>query len=136
MAQSGSTTQLTATAADRLVTRLVRLSTTSRTGSANTTLAWRRSARKPPPLVRSISVTKGANRRAAARRSNEEIYIGTLDPHRMIDLEKLEGLRAIGVTRSCVGRSALADCTSLGKVLLATSDPDWLEEVLKRTPES
>ncbi|HCG02070.1 MAG TPA: IclR family transcriptional regulator [Chloroflexi bacterium] len=63
-------------------------------------------------------------------RTRETVHLAALDGRRIIYLEKLEGLHAIGLMSSRVGRTAPAHCTALGRVLLA-SNPQAAEEILK-----
>lgn len=52
-------------------------------------------------------------------RTRETVHLAALDGRYIIYLEKLEGLHAIGLMSSRVGRKAPAHCTALGRVLLA-----------------
>lgn len=67
---------------------------------------------------------------ALRNRTRETVHLAALDGRRIIYLEKLEGLHAIGLMSSRVGRTAPAHCTALGRVLLA-SNPQSAEEILK-----
>jgi IclR family acetate operon transcriptional repressor len=49
----------------------------------------------------------------------ETVHLGVLDDMEIVYLEKLEGLHAIGLMSSRVGRRAPAHCTGLGKALMA-----------------
>jgi IclR family KDG regulon transcriptional repressor len=60
----------------------------------------------------------------------ETVHLGVLDGMEIVYLEKLEGLHAIGLMSSRVGRRAPAYCTGLGKALLAHSDPNFIQENL------
>ena len=62
----------------------------------------------------------------------ETVHLGVLDALEIVYLEKLEGLHAIGLMSSRIGRRAPAHCTGLGKVLLAFSDPAYLEANIDR----
>jgi len=63
-------------------------------------------------------------------RTRETVHLAALDGRHIIYLEKLEGLHAIGLMSSRVGRTAPAHCTALGRVLLAFN-PEATEEILK-----
>src|SRR6266571_2322866 len=62
-------------------------------------------------------------------RTRETVHLAALDGRHIIYLEKLEGLHAIGLMSSRVGRTAPAHCTALGRVLLAFN-PDAAEAIL------
>jgi DNA-binding IclR family transcriptional regulator len=62
----------------------------------------------------------------------ETVHLGVLDELEVVYLEKLEGLHAIGLMSSRVGRRAPAHCTGLGKALLAYSTPDYIQENLDK----
>jgi len=62
-------------------------------------------------------------------RTRETVHLAALDGRHIIYLEKLEGLHAIGLMSSRVGRTAPAHCTALGRVLLAFN-PEAAEEIL------
>jgi DNA-binding IclR family transcriptional regulator len=49
----------------------------------------------------------------------ETVHLGILDSHEIVYLEKMPGLRAIGLMSSRVGGRAPAHATAIGKVLLA-----------------
>jgi DNA-binding IclR family transcriptional regulator len=63
-------------------------------------------------------------------RTRETVHLAALDGRHIIYLEKLEGLHAIGLMSSRVGRTAPAHCTALGRVLLAFN-PDRAEAILE-----
>ena len=63
-------------------------------------------------------------------RTRETVHLAALDGRHIIYLEKLEGLHAIGLMSSRVGRTAPAHCTALGRVLLAFN-PEAAEEILE-----
>jgi IclR family transcriptional regulator, KDG regulon repressor len=67
--------------------------------------------------------------------SKETVHLAALDGRRVIYLEKLEGLHAVGLMSSRVGRTAPVHCTALGKALLAFGDGDAEEDVLSRKLE-
>jgi IclR family transcriptional regulator, KDG regulon repressor len=67
--------------------------------------------------------------------SKETVHLAALDGRRVIYLEKLEGLHAVGLMSSRVGRTAPVHCTALGKTLLAFGDGDAEEDVLSRKLE-
>ena len=54
----------------------------------------------------------------------EAVHLAVLSDMEVVYLEKLEGLRAVGIMSSRVGASAPSHCTGLGKALLAYADPD------------
>jgi DNA-binding IclR family transcriptional regulator len=60
----------------------------------------------------------------------ETVHLGVLDDMEIVYLEKLEGLHAIGLMSSRVGRRAPAHCTGLGKALMAHSPPGFFQENL------
>jgi DNA-binding IclR family transcriptional regulator len=60
----------------------------------------------------------------------ETVHLGVLDGMEIVYLEKLEGLHAIGLMSSKVGRRAPAYCTGLGKALLAHCDPSFIQDNL------
>ncbi len=68
-------------------------------------------------------------------RTRETVHLAALYGRHIIYLEKLEGLHAIGLMSSRVGRTAPAHCTALGRVLLAFN-PEATEEILKGTLEA
>jgi DNA-binding IclR family transcriptional regulator len=64
--------------------------------------------------------------------TSETVHLAVLDGMEVVYLEKLEGLHAIGLMSSRVGRRAPAYCTAVGKALLAQeewndirSNTDW-----------
>jgi DNA-binding IclR family transcriptional regulator len=63
--------------------------------------------------------------------TKETVHLAVLDELEIIYIEKLEGLHAIGLMSSRVGRRAPAYCTGIGKVLLAQTDPEQLDNQLK-----
>ncbi len=58
----------------------------------------------------------------------ETVHLAVLDGMEIVYLEKLEGLYAIGLMSSRVGRRAPAYCTGVGKALLSQIDPDFILE--------
>ncbi len=62
----------------------------------------------------------------------ETVHLGVLDDMEIVYVEKLEGLHAIGLMSSRVGRRAPAYCTGLGKALLAHCDPSFLQEKIEQ----
>jgi DNA-binding IclR family transcriptional regulator len=62
----------------------------------------------------------------------ETVHLGVLDDMEVVYLEKFEGLHAIGLMSSRVGRRAPAYCTGLGKALLAHCDPDFIQDKIKQ----
>jgi DNA-binding IclR family transcriptional regulator len=67
--------------------------------------------------------------------SKETVHLAALDRRRVIYLEKLESLHAVGLMSSRVGRTAPAHCTALGKALLAFADEGAEEDVVSRKLE-
>ena len=63
-------------------------------------------------------------------RTRETVHLAALDRRHIIYLEKFEGLHAIGLMSSRVGRTAPAHCTALGRVLLAFN-PDAAASILE-----
>lgn len=57
----------------------------------------------------------------------ETVHLGVLADMDVVYLEKLEGLHAIGLMSSRVGRRAPAYCTGLGKALLAHTSPGYVQ---------
>jgi IclR family acetate operon transcriptional repressor len=62
--------------------------------------------------------------------TKETVHLGVLDDMEIVYLEKLEGLYAIGLMTSRVGRRAPAYCTGLGKALMAHAPPGYMQENL------
>ena len=62
----------------------------------------------------------------------ETVHLGVLDDMEIVYLEKLEGLHAIGLMSSRVGRRAPAYCTGLGKALLAHSNPNFIQDNIEQ----
>ena len=60
--------------------------------------------------------------------TSETVHLAVLDGMEIVYLEKLEGLHAIGLMSSRVGRRAPAYCTGVGKALLSQQDPDSVLE--------
>jgi len=60
--------------------------------------------------------------------TKETVHLAALDGMEVVYLEKLEGLHAIGLMSSRVGRRAPAYCTGLGKALLSHKDPEAILE--------
>ena len=60
--------------------------------------------------------------------TKETVHLAVLDGMEIIYLEKLEGLHAIGLMISRVGRRAPAYCTGVGKALLSQVDPEIILE--------
>ena len=62
----------------------------------------------------------------------ETVHLGVLGDMEIVYLEKLEGLHAIGLMSSRVGRRAPAYCTGLGKALLAHSNPNFIQDNIEQ----
>ncbi len=60
--------------------------------------------------------------------TSETVHLAVLDGMEIVYLEKLEGLFAIGLMSSRVGRRAPAYCTGVGKALLSQIDPNFILE--------
>jgi len=60
--------------------------------------------------------------------TKETVHLAALDGMEVVYLEKLEGLHAIGLMSSRVGRRAPAYCTGLGKALLSFKDPEFIRK--------
>ena len=60
----------------------------------------------------------------------ETVHLGVLDDMEIVYLEKVEGLHAIGLMSSRIGRRAPAYCTGLGKALLAHTSPDNIQDYM------
>lgn len=58
--------------------------------------------------------------------TKETVHLAVLDENEIIYLEKLEGLFAIGIMSSRVGKRSPAYCTGIGKALLAYEDSDHI----------
>lgn len=54
----------------------------------------------------------------------EAVHLAVLSDMEVVYLDKLEGLRAVGIMSSRVGSNAPSHCTGLGKALLAYADLD------------
>ena len=64
---------------------------------------------------------------------DETVHLGVLDDElRVVYLEKLETMQAVGIMMSRVGRTAPPHCTGLGKALLAWQDGDVAAALLER----
>ncbi|GMQ77778.1 MAG: IclR family transcriptional regulator [Anaerolineae bacterium] len=63
--------------------------------------------------------------------TKETVHLAALDGIEVVYLEKLEGLHAIGLMSSRVGRRAPAYCTGVGKALLSHIDPEFILENMK-----
>jgi DNA-binding IclR family transcriptional regulator len=70
--------------------------------------------------------------RALRDETMETVHLGVLDQFEIVYLEKLEGLHAIGLMSSRIGRRAPAFCTGLGKALLAYSNPGDIQANLEK----
>jgi DNA-binding IclR family transcriptional regulator len=64
-------------------------------------------------------------------KTKETVHLAVLDGLEIIYIEKLEGLHAIGLMSSRVGRRAPAYCTGIGKALLAQTEPERLATLLE-----
>ncbi len=62
--------------------------------------------------------------------TKETVHLGVLDDMEIVYLEKLEGLYAIGLMSSRVGRRAPAYSTGLGKALMAYTPPGFIQDKL------
>ncbi|MDW7755819.1 MAG: IclR family transcriptional regulator [Brevefilum sp.] len=60
--------------------------------------------------------------------TKETVHLAVLDDMEVIYIEKLEGLHAIGIMSSRVGKRAPAYCTGVGKMLLSHVDPQILAQ--------
>ena len=58
--------------------------------------------------------------------TSETVHLAVLEGMEIVYLEKLEGLHAIGLMSSRIGRRAPAYCTGVGKALLSQQDPDTI----------
>jgi DNA-binding IclR family transcriptional regulator len=58
--------------------------------------------------------------------TKETVHLAVLDEIEIIYLEKLEGLFAIGIMSSRVGKRAPAYCTGIGKALIAYEDSELI----------
>ncbi len=56
--------------------------------------------------------------------TSETVHLGVLDQMEVVYLEKLQGLHAIGLMSSRVGGRSPAQCTGLGKAMLAYQDQE------------
>lgn len=54
----------------------------------------------------------------------EAVHLAVMNDMEVVYLEKLEGLRAVGIMSSRVGAGAPSHCTGLGKAMLAYADPE------------
>jgi len=55
-------------------------------------------------------------------KTGESVHLGILDKMEVLYIEKLQGLHAIGLMASALGRRSPTYCTGLGKVLIAYED--------------
>jgi len=60
--------------------------------------------------------------------TSETVHLALLDGMEIVYIEKMEGLHAIGLMSSRVGRRAPAYCTGVGKALLSQQDPETILE--------
>jgi len=60
--------------------------------------------------------------------TSETVHLAVLDGMEVVYIDKLEGLHAIGLMSSRVGRRAPAYCTGVGKALLSQQDPERVRE--------
>lgn len=60
--------------------------------------------------------------------TGESVHLGILDKMEVIYIEKLQGLHAIGLMSSAVGRRSPAYCTGLGKALIAHEDHEKIRQ--------
>jgi DNA-binding IclR family transcriptional regulator len=142
LAQICSQTRLTPSTAYRLVSNLVRLGYLSANGGADYRLG------SSVLRLAGVAISQLDLRQKAAPamerlrdETKETVHLATLDGQRIIYLEKLEGLYAIGMTGSRVGKTAPAHCTALGKVMIATGDEAQRDRILRgklqpATPQS
>jgi DNA-binding IclR family transcriptional regulator len=65
--------------------------------------------------------------------TGETVHLGVLDRMEVVYLEKLQGLHAIGIMSSRVGRRSPTYCTGLGKVLIAYEDSEAIRSHFERT---
>ena len=64
--------------------------------------------------------------------TTETVHLGILDKMEVVYLEKLHGLHAVGLMSSRVGGRSPAYCTGLGKVLLAYTDSELVQDYFKQ----
>jgi DNA-binding IclR family transcriptional regulator len=142
LTQISARTRLTPSTAYRLVTNLVRLGYLSPNGRSDYRLG-----NSVLRLAGTVLTQLDLRRKAAPALERlrdevkETVHLATLDDQRIIYLDKLEGLYAIGMTGSRVGKTAPVHCTALGKVMVAMGDEAQRTRILRselkpQTPRS
>ena len=125
-------TGLTPSTAYRLVANLVRLGYLAPNGRSEYRLGSSTLRLAGAALAQLDLRTKAVPAMGRLRdETRETVHLAILDDRRIIYLEKLEGLHAIGMMGSRVGRTAPVHCTALGKVLVAMGDEAHRERVLR-----
>lgn len=125
LTQISSRTRLTPSTAYRLVTNLVRLGYLSADGRSDYRLG-NSVLRLAGAVLTQLDLRQKAAPALERLRdeSKETVHLATLDDQQIIYLDKMEGLYAIGMTGSRVGKTAPAHCTGLGKVMIAMGDEE------------
>ncbi len=84
-------------------------------------------------FLRSIDIRKEALPELEKIRdlTSETVHLGILDQMEVVYLEKLQGLHAIGLMSSRVGGRSPAQCTGLGKAMLAYQDQEKVRAYFK-----
>jgi IclR family transcriptional regulator, KDG regulon repressor len=65
--------------------------------------------------------------------TGETVHLGILDNMEVVYLEKLQGLHAVGIMYSRIGRRSPSYCTGLGKALIAYEDPEIVRNHFEHT---
>lgn len=125
-------TGLTPSTAYRLVTNLVRLGYLAPNTGSDYRLGSSALRLAGAALAKLDLRTKALPAMGRLRdETRETVHLTTLDDCRIIYVEKLEGLHAIGMMGSRVGSTAPVHCTASGKVLVAMGDDAHRERVLR-----
>lgn len=66
-------------------------------------------------------------------KTGETVHMGVLDNMEVVYIEKLQGLHAIGLMSSRIGRRSPSYCTGLGKALIAYEDLETIQSYFDRT---
>lgn len=132
LTQISTRTRLTPSTAYRLVSNLVRLGYLSPDGRADYRLG-NSVLRLAGAVLTQLDLRQKAAPALERLRDDtkETVHLATLDDQRIIYLDKMEGLYAIGMTGSRVGKTAPVHCTGLGKVMIAMGDEAQRRRILR-----
>lgn len=132
LAQIADRTGLSTSTTYRLVTNLIRLGYLSPNGRSDYRLGTSVLRLAGAVLTQLDLRQKAASALEGLRdETKETVHLATIDGQRIIYLDKLEGLYAIGMTGSRVGKTAPAYCTALGKVMIALGDESQWTRILR-----